>query len=255
MFKDVIQAIGGAARKLFSNWGALLISFALYAALIGVLYLFFTTREATMTQVVLSVAILPLAAILLFFSLQGMGISYVRIGVGALYQFKRALRDSWLLLVISLPLLALCWAFVHYVGDPDPKLMNPWIESRAWLRETVWALWYPLLYVIFPLIAIHWWIAAAREGLGGALKGTARNIGRALSPRSVLIYLLNIAVFGAGAYFLFFTKIHLKSEWGELWLFGARFALGLVLVFLGWMLTLGAMAEMTARRAIGELEG
>ncbi|MFN0087965.1 MAG: hypothetical protein ACKVX9_21405 [Blastocatellia bacterium] len=254
MFKDVIEAVANAARKLFGNWRALLISFALYAALIGVVYLFFTTREATLFQVVLSIVVLPLAAIVLFFSLQGMGISYVRIGVGALYLLKRALRDCWLLLLISLPLAALGWAFIHYVENPDPKLMNPWVESRAWLREPVSVFWYLLLYLILPLIAIHWWIAAAREGLGGALKGAARNIGRALSPRSMLIYLALGAVFGASAWFLFFTKIHLKSEWGELWLFGARFTLGLVMIFLGWMLTLGAMAEITARRAIGELE-
>ena len=255
MFKDVIEAIGSAARKLFSNWGALLISLLLYAALLGVLYLFITTSEATTLQVVLTVPVLPLASATLFFSLQAMGISYVRIGVGALYLLKRALKDCWRLLLVTIPLGVAAWLFVHYVGDPDPKWMNPWFETRAWLHRPVGVFWYLLLYLILPLVAIHWWIAAMREGLVGALKGSLRHVGRALAPRSLLLYLLIVAVFGAAAWFLFFTKFHVKSEWGDLWLFGTRFALGLLMIFFGWMLTLGAMAEMTARRAIGELEG
>ena len=104
MFKDVIEAIGSAARKLFSNWGALLISLLLYAELLGVLYLFITTSEATTLQVVLTVPVLPLASATLFFSLQAMGISYVRIGVGALYLLKRALKDCWRLLLVTIPI-------------------------------------------------------------------------------------------------------------------------------------------------------
>ena len=77
---------------------------------------------------------------------------------------------------------------------------------------------------------------------------------RAFAPRSVLIYVLVVAVFGAIAWLLLSTKTHIKSEWGELWLVGARVTLALVLVLLGWLITLGAMAEMTARKAMNETE-
>jgi hypothetical protein len=70
----------------------------------------------------------------------------------------------------------------------------------------------------------------------------------------VLIYLLVVTVFGAIAYFLFFTRTPAKNEWMDLWFVGARVSLALTAIFLGWMITLGAIAELTARRAMGELE-
>jgi len=251
MIKDVIESIITAARKLFMNWGALLISFVLYVALGNVLYLFFTTREARQFQVVLSLAILPLAAVALFFTWQAMGVSYVRIGVGAGYLLKRALRDSWRLLLISLPLIAIGAAIHYFIPHQDPEWMPHRIEKFV---SVVSVLWYLLFCLILPLTAIHFWIAAAREGLTSAIKGVGRNFLRALSPRSVLIYVLVVAIFGAIAWFLFFIRTPVQSEWGELSLFGARLSLALVAIFLGWMITLGAMAEMTARRALNEME-
>jgi hypothetical protein len=86
-----------------------------------------------------------------------------------------------------------------------------------------------------------------------ALKGFGRAVARALAPRSLLIYTLVCAFFGAIAYFLLFKKVTFKSEWTELWAVGIKTALALLMVFLGWLLTLGSMAEMTARRAMKEL--
>ena len=66
MVKDVLHSIAAAARRLFANWAALLISFSMYSALLGAIYYFFTIREATATQVALNL-ILPIAAVALFF--------------------------------------------------------------------------------------------------------------------------------------------------------------------------------------------
>lgn len=257
MIKDVIESIGAAARKMFANWGALLISFALYLALLGVLYLFFTMREATSLQVWLSFLVLPLLAILLFLVLQAMAVSYVRIGVGPGYLLRRALEDSWKLLLISLPLLLIAGLIIFGVWKIETsltaQLYNVSLPSGRWkLTGLNWARIF-LLYFVLPLTAIHFWIAAVREGIGGAIKGFGRSLARAFAPRSVLIYLLVVAVCGVIAYLLFFTKTTAKSEWTELWLFGARLALALVVIFLGWLLTLGALAELTTRRALNEL--
>ncbi|MBP6822902.1 MAG: hypothetical protein KA368_15240 [Acidobacteria bacterium] len=43
-----------------------------------------------------------------------------------------------------------------------------------------------------------------------------------------------------------------KLSENEVWLAGARFAFALLMIFVGWLLTLGAMAEMTTRRALNE---
>lgn len=254
MIKDVLEAISLAARKLIANWGTLVILLALYVALLAVIYTFFAIiREATELEVVLTVFVLPIVALILFFSLQVMGLSYTRVGVGGGYLMKRALMNCWKLLLVSLPLFAVAWLIVHFVNfstsEPAPV---------ASLARTVWRIitfgvWYLLLCFALPLLAIHLWMASAREGVGRAFLGIKRSIVTAFSPSSVLVYLLVGGVFGMAAYTLFFIQIHIKNEWGELWLFGVRVALGLLMVFAGWFITLGAMAELAVRRVMGEL--
>jgi hypothetical protein len=123
-----------------------------------------------------------------------------------------------------------------------------------WAAVAVHAVQILLLYVLLPLIAIHLWIATAREGLAAAFKGFKRVVTRALAPRSLLIYAVICAVFGAIVYLLLFKTIAFKSEWTELWAVGIKTALALTLTFIGWLLTLGSMAELTARQAMKELE-
>ena len=255
MIKDVFASIGAAARKLLTNFGAVLIALLFYAALWLTGYAFFNTGLATQWQVALNIAILPLAALILFFLLQAMGLSYVRIGVGAGYLLKRALKDFWKLLVISLPLALLAWALVKLFGYLDAKfLASVTKQANRWPEMAVTIARWLLLYGLLPLWAIHLWMTAMREGLAAAFKGIGRSLVAALSPRSVLVYVIVLAVLGALAYFIAFTKTPIQSDWAELWVVGTRFALVLLLPFFAWMLTLGAMAEMATRRALGDLE-
>ncbi len=258
MIKDIFEAIRSAAQKLFSNWGALLISLTFYAMLIAVLYFFFTIREASRFQVVLSVLVLPLIGIFSFFLIQAMGLSYVRIGVGPLYLFKRALKDCWKLLVVSIPLILLAWLISYGAGKAENYLFSQIYDGSVrpgqWKLMLIGWLRLFLLYFVIPLSAIHLWISAVREGVIGAFKGVVRNLAGAFAPRSVLIYILLAAVFGLIAYFLFFTRTPVASEWMELWLFGGRLAVALLVIFFGWLLTLGSLAELTARRMMGGIE-
>lgn len=251
MIKDVIQSIITAARKIPGNRGVLLISFLLYAALLSVLYLFFTTREATMLQLLLTV-FLPLLALLLFFTLQVLGLSYIRGGSGPVYLLKRALNDSWKLLLVSLPLILLTWLVIYLSGELEGKLPTDsprWkLTTLAWVRDF-------LLYFVLPLTTIQLWISTVHEGLAAAIKSIGRSLSRAFSPRSMLVYLLVVAVFGTITFILFFTKIPIASNWGELWLFGVRLATAMIFLFLGWLLTLGSLSELSARgAAINELK-
>ena len=84
-----------------------------------------------------------------------------------------------------------------------------------------------------------------REGLAAAFKGFKRVVTLALAPRSLLIYAAICAVFGAIVYLLLFKTISFKSEWTELWAVGIKTALALLLTFIGWLLTLGSIAELT----------
>jgi hypothetical protein len=256
MVKDVLHSIAAAARRLFANWAALLISLLLYSALLGAVYLFFTIREATAAQVALNM-VLPIAAVTLFFLIQAMGLSYTRIGVGAAYLLKRSLGDCWRILLASLPLILIAWLIFYFFGRADQVFFSESItvESKAmrWAAVAVHAVQILLLYVLLPLIAIHLWIATAREGLAAAFKGLKRVVTRALAPRSLLIYAAICAVFGASVYLLLFKTISFKSEWTELWAVGIKTALALLLTFIGWLLTLGSIAELTTRREMTEV--
>ncbi|MBP6822900.1 MAG: hypothetical protein KA368_15225 [Acidobacteria bacterium] len=255
MIKDVFTSIGAAAQKLFTNFGAVLIAFLCYAALLLAAYLFVAVvGQATQLQVVLSLVILPLAALISFFLLQVIGLSYVRIGVGAGYLLKRALKDFWKLLIVSLPLIVVAVALWWLFGYLDKKFVADVEKPKRWLEMSLMVGRWLLLYLALPLLAIHCWMAAIRQGLGAAFKGVGRSIAAAFSPRSVLIYVVVLAVCGALAWFSAFTETHVSSKWGEVWLAGSRFAFSLLMIFVGWLLTLGAMAEMTTRRAMSEVE-
>src|SRR5215471_3304059 len=107
MIKDIFHSIGAAAQKLFANWGALLISLALYVGLFPLLYLLTKGLSvATNLEVFLHLPVV-IATIFFLLTLQAMGVSYVRIGVGSGYLLKRALKDCWLILLVSLPVILL----------------------------------------------------------------------------------------------------------------------------------------------------
>ncbi len=258
MIKDVFGSISAAARKIFSNWGVLLIALVIYEALFAVLYFFVSTGEATTIEVILTVLVLPALAVFLFFMLQALGVSYVRVGVGPLYVVRRALKDCWKILLVSLPVMLLI-GLVIYFGDATELRLTQQIYQQEeptgqWKLKALQWTRYLLLYFILPLISIHLWIAAVREGVVGAFKSAVRILATAFSPRSILIYLFVIAAFGAVAYLFFTTRIRVADAWIELWIFGARQVIALIFVFLGWFIAVGALAEMTARKVLGEIE-
>jgi hypothetical protein len=249
MIKDIFHSIAAAAQRLFANWAALLISLSMYLALLGAVYFFFTIREATVTQVGLNL-ILPIAVIALFFLIQAIGLSYVRVGVGPVYLLKRSLGDGWRILLASAPLILLACLIVYLFDKADQAFFG----GTGWGSAAVHAIQILLLHVILPLITIHLWIVTVREGLAAAYKGLIRVAIGALAPRSLLIYVAICAAFGAIIYLLLFQTINFKSEWIELWAVGIKTALALTLTFIGWLLTLGSMSELTARQAMKELE-
>lgn len=254
MINDVLTAISAAARKLFTNWGALLIAFLLFALLWSACYLLITIGLATTLQVTLALLLLPVLVLVLFFTLQALGLSYVRVGAGAGYLLKRALQDCWKLLVISLPLLLLAGLIIYAADKAEDRWVRDVETPRRWVELTITWARYLFLCFVLPLIGIHWWMAAVREGVPGAVKGSLRGISRAFAPRSVLVYAVILTFCGALAYFLFFTKTQFGSEWVQLWVFGLRFTLAWLIIFLGWLLVLGALVELAAQRAPHELE-
>ncbi len=263
MFRNAFTATGAAARELLRNWGALALLNLLYAALLASVYLFVTTREASVLQLIIT-ALAALAVPVLFFVLQAAGVaSFVGAGARLGSTLRRALRDFWKIFLISVPLILLAVLIVYLTNKlhayfvaadgsaaPRPPALMPVhpldITPPApmrWADALFFALRLLLLGIALPLTAIHLWINVAREGLRATLRNSLRIIARALAPQSVLIYVVGMIFFALMPYFLIFTRTPVTNTWLELVLFGIRLALAFVLTLWGWVITIGALEK------------
>ncbi len=266
MLRNAFAATGAAARELFRNWGALALLNLLYAALLASFYLFVTTKEASVLQLILT-ALGALAVPVLFFVLQAAGVaSFAEAGTRLNSVLRRTLKDFWKIFLISVPLILLAVLIVYLTNKlqaylvaadtnatPRPPALTPVhpldITPPApmrWADALIFALRLLLLGIVLPLTAIHLWISTAREGLRATLRDSLRTIARALAPQSVLIYVVGMIFFALMPYFLIFTRTPVTNTWLELVLFGVRLALAFVLTLWGWVVTLGALEKSTA---------
>ncbi|NBU28666.1 MAG: hypothetical protein EBS42_10800 [Caulobacteraceae bacterium] len=255
----VLGVIAEAGRRLTASLSSVLVALLLYLLLLGALFLFLTTRESSVWQVAMGLVVWPLAAVLIFFVAQTFGLVAIRAGIDTGYKLKRACVDSSKLIVATLPLLAIALGVLYGLEALDDLIVRRLAALDAgrvdWLlRSRLGLEWVRtgLLWVVFPLLAVHWWILALREGAWQALWGVRRVFGEAFNPGSILVYLLTAGFYGVLAWLLFRLRPTIEREWLELWLFGARMALALLVVFLGWLLTLGSLAVWTARGELGE---
>ncbi|HVF27304.1 MAG TPA: hypothetical protein VM943_03615, partial [Pyrinomonadaceae bacterium] len=171
MLRNAFAATGAAARELFRNWGALALVNLLYAALLASVYLFVTTREASVLQLILT-ALFALAAPVLFFMLQAAGVaSFAEAGGRLNSVLRRALRDFWKIFLISVPLILLAVLIVYLTNKlhayftiadtnatPRPPALTPVhpldITPPApmrWSDAVIFALRLLLLGVVLPL--------------------------------------------------------------------------------------------------------
>ena len=255
--KDALTAIGAAARDLFRKPGALALCALVYLALLGSVYLFFSTKESSAALLALSGA-LALCAPLLFFLLQAAAVHFPTAeGFGAL--LRRALRDFWKLLLVSLPLVALGLLVAYLLnklqarfpveettsaaaGPPYPRTTPP--APARWQFVVFPALRLLLLGAVLPLAAVQLWAALAHEGFAATLKKLHRVVGRAFWPQSVLVYAAGLLAFAVIPYGLIFTRTQVASAWAELFVFGFRLLLAFLFTLCGWLVTTGALTRL-----------
>ena len=264
MLTETFHSIATAARTVLKSWRSMLLIAIVYAAFLGALYSFIAVREASVAQVIATFA-LAIAAPLLFLVLQGMIMGSIAAGddtsVGAL--IKRALSNFWKLLLISLPLIALAVLVAYLLAKAQARLGTSLTETATeiprrlaagageparpidWKAAMVSTVRYLTFGLFLPLAAIHLWLAAAREGLGHALKRIGSLLARAFSPRSVLVYVLGFIVFAIAPYFLLFRATPSKHAWLELILFVARMAIVFALTLFGWVITVKTLALLS----------
>jgi hypothetical protein len=258
--KKVHKAITSASRELFRRWGALLIMLVLYLAMLGAAYWFFVTREATVGQLLLSF-LLALAAPLLFLVVQTMSARYNSGSQSARSLLGGALRDFWKLLVISLPVILIAALAVYLFGKIEttapaaavkeaartlpatPRPAAPKPQSLSWQLVAVTTIEYLLFLLVLPLASIHLWIGAAREGLKNTFKRSHRVLARSFAPQSVVIYLIGFVIFAVIPYFLIVSKTPAGNAWLDVGLLLARLLLAAVFSLVGWVVTVGALAN------------
>ncbi len=258
MIRTITTAITTATRHLFANWKTTAVFVALYAALVFALYLFFTTPEARMWQVGLTMLLLLVIPVL-FFVLQTMCVEYVQGERKFNAWLARAGREFWKPLLLSLPVLALAWLVIWGLNKVDYSLTTgireaanaagtdtaykageERIKTLALVMSVVSAL---VLYFIVPLVSMHLWIAGLRDGIRKIR--IFRVLLRAFAPRSVLTYLLGFVVFGVLPYYIVTMRTPIKSPWLDLSVLGLRIGVALFVLLLGWVVTLGALALLT----------
>jgi hypothetical protein len=259
MIKRIFNALASAARLLLRDWRALIILFVLYLAMLGAVYLFFVTREATVGQLILSL-LLALAATVLFLIIQTMAARYRSQGEHAWKLFLGSLRDSWKLLVMAVPLILVAVLALYLFGKFDknapvaavrealrsapqrPGIAKP--QPIHWQSVVITALKYLLFFLVLPLAAIHLWIATANSGLKQTLKSSPRILARALAPQAVITYVIGFVFFAVVPYFLIVTRTQMTNAWLDFGLLTARLILAAALSLIGWVVTVGALGQL-----------
>ena len=255
MVRNTTSSFLKAARELFEQWQSLTIMIGLYAALLIVIYLCVSIKEATPAQVTITFALI-VATPLLFFSLQMVIASFANTGSKQTPVFDSIL-NSWKLLVISLPVI-LATAFIlflinklqsHFPLAIIPPA-NPYVAVGSsettkpihWATVTLTSFRYLFLGVLAPLALIQFWISASRDGLLRSLRSFLNHLIRTVDPHSLLTYLAGFLLFAVIPYLLLSKTTSTTRPWLEISLFSARLITAFCLTLFGWAVTVRAVS-------------
>jgi len=256
-----------ATKALLTNVRALAIFAALYALLLGTLYWFIATREATVWQVAITLFGLVLIPVE-FFILQAAILDQAR---DSSFRWRAILIDAFKIFVVTIPILIVAYVLwyllnkwqAHYLPPPTVLVFDtphgpPRPQPAHW--PTLWfaTLRCLLFGIALPLATIHKWIEVTRNDLktllAGGAQGILKRIGRgcahAFSSNSVLTYALGLVFFILIPYALLFVPLTIKGNKTEFVVFILRLVLVFVFTLLGWMVTVAALAKLPPETAV-----
>jgi len=231
MFVQAMKAEVTAIRLLFKSKFTLLLLVMIYGALLGAGYLFVSTREATISQLIVTLALVVIAP-LLFFALQAVSVNYVS-GPTASSRVKKIVSDAMRLLAVSVPLIVLTALAFYGLGK---------INSD---HTVVIAVRYLLIGVIAPLLAIQLWLVASRDGLRSLLSRFHQIAARAFKPQSVFVFACGVLFFAVAPYLLIFHTTQTDRAWLEVSLLVIRLAASALLILIGWVTTVGTLSILS----------
>ncbi|HKR13423.1 MAG TPA: hypothetical protein VJT15_15270 [Pyrinomonadaceae bacterium] len=246
MYRKSASAVLAAVRMLFKSWLTLPLMIAVYGAFLLAVYLFVSTREATVAQVILTFTVM-IAAPLLFFVLQSASVNYTTSSSGLV---RKTLHDTAKLIAVTLPVIGITLLAVYLVGKLQGGLaVNPETSqpSSPNTLTTLIVVRYLLIGVVAPLITIQLWIATSTRGLRAMLRNLRETLARAFAPQAVFIFAFGFLIFAVAPYFLMIQTIETKRAWLEVSLLTARVVVSALLVLLGWVITVGSLSIINIR--------
>ncbi|MGZ5481101.1 MAG: hypothetical protein ACXWID_03885 [Pyrinomonadaceae bacterium] len=248
-------------RSTLTNLRALGIFIALYALLLVSFYFFISTREATVWQVLVTYALLLLLPAE-FFVFQAAILEFAR---ERQFVVKNILLSALKLAAVTIPPLiigALLWWLMNklqarFPAPPAPLVFPPAppkAPSAHWPTLLITTLRFVLFGVALPLATIHLWIEASvcdvRASFAGGAKtifGTmGRALARAFSSESVLVYGLGLILFVLGPYLILLPRLTFTGTKTAFTLFVVQVIVALVLLLIGWVVTIVTLARASA---------
>jgi len=228
MFSKPVKAMISAARLLFKSRRTLALMSIVYGCLLAATYLFISTREATVFQLLVTL-VLVLLAPALFFVLQALSVSYPTTAAAS-GPIRKLAGDCLKLVVVSMPVIAVTVLTLYGLSK---------VQSHLTIATT---LCYLLIAVVAPLLTIQLWIATTTNGLRSLTRSLRRIIAETFSPQSMLVYACGFLVFAVGPYLLVMKNASTHQAWLELSLLILRLAASAILILLGWVTTVGALS-------------
>ncbi|HEY6045148.1 MAG TPA: hypothetical protein VIU65_01015 [Pyrinomonadaceae bacterium] len=248
----------GSLKQTVTNLRALLLFVIVYALLLVTFYIFVSTREATVWQVLVTYAFLILIPAE-FFVLQAAIIDSAR---DLTFSWKRILLHAFKIFVVTIPVLLVGWVLWFLVN----KLAGRWpaplpplaLDAKSvkpapmhWPTLLIATLRFVLFAVALPLAAIHLWIEVTtrdmRAMFAGGAKPFFKRIGdamsRAFSSESVFTYGLGLIAFALIPYLLLILKINIKGTKTAFAAFIVQIVLAFLFVLFGWIATIATLVR------------
>jgi len=226
MYRKSFRAMFSAVQLLLKSPRVLLTLLLVWAGLLTAVYLFASTREATIFQLLLTL-VLVIAAPALFFVLQSVSVTYADDRpVGRVRQIA---IDCLKLIVVSLPVVAVTLLANYGLNK---------IQSHVTIATTMR---YLLIGIVAPMLAIHLWIAASNGGLHSLMKNLRRVLSKTFAPQSMFVYACGFLIFAVIPYLVLQIGISIEHSWAELSVLIVRMAASAILILLGWVTTIGAI--------------
>lgn len=246
-------------KSTLTNLGALIVFAIIYALLLVSSYIFISTREATVWQVLITYALLILIPAI-FFIFQAAIIDRVR---DQRFRWRAILIDALKCFAATIPVLLIAWLLYWLLNKIAVRYPAPIVQALPvapgapkpaplhWPSLLFATLRFVLLGVALPLAAIHLWLEITtcnlresfRSGAKSILNRLVRRFSLAFSSESVLIYALGLVVFFVLPYAVLWVPFSPKGNKTDFAVFILRLLLTFIFSFIGWVVTLSALAR------------